>query len=169
MIMPGITLDGRLKAELTGLLTEELQLSETLLHSLRREKDCLQQYDHNGFAQMAQQHENAVLALRELDSKRQTLFRQLQGADLNLSTLTFEHWQERLLTDPGLGSIVRKLRVVVADCASENQALGRLINMQTRFFDFLLKQLMPERNNSLTYSRSGAAERTGVLRSLHAV
>lgn len=167
--LPGTTLDGRLKAELTGLLTEELQLCETLLQSLRREQDCLQHYDHDGFALMAEQHQNTVLALRELDGKRQTLFRQLQGADVGLSSLTFEHWQERLLNDPGLGSVVRKLRVVAADCASENQSLGRLINLQTRFFDFLLRQLMPERAESLTYLRSGSTERAGIMRTLLSV
>src|SRR5438034_161518 len=94
--LPGLTLDARLKAELTGLLTEELSLCEDLLDSIRREQDCLTHYDHAGFASNAE-HRNAVVdALRQLDSRRQTLFRQLQGADLSAGNLTFEHWQQRM-------------------------------------------------------------------------
>jgi len=167
--LPGLGLDARLKAELTGMLTEELELCEVLLVCIRREQECLHHYDHAGFASN-EEHKNSVISsLRELDNKRQTLFRQLQGADLSTGNLTFEHWQERMLGDPGMSGVVQKLRQVAAACSLENQSLGRLINLQTRFFDFLLKQLMPQRTDSLTYLRSGETQATGALRKLVSV
>ena len=167
--LPGLGLDARLKAELTGLLTDELALCEDLLVCIRREQDCLQHYDHAGFASNEDHKNSVVNSLRELDNKRQTLFRQLQGADLSTGNLTFEHWQERMLGDPGMSGIVQKLRKVAAACSLENQSLGRLINLQTRFFDFLLKQLMPQRTESLTYLRSGETQAAGALRKLVSV
>ncbi|HTQ98530.1 MAG TPA: flagellar protein FlgN [Candidatus Acidoferrum sp.] len=164
--LPGLSIDAKLKAELTGLLTEELALCEDLLGSIRREQDCLQHYDHAGFASNAE-HRNALInSLRQLDNRRTTLFRQLQGADLSTGNLTFQHWQERMLGDPGLSGIVQQLRQVAAACAAENQALGRLISLQTRFFDFLLKQLMPERNLGLTYAQTGETRPGAPLRKL---
>lgn len=167
--LPGQGLDARLKAELTGLLTEELQLCEDLLSCIRKEQDCLQHYDHNGFATNTASKNVIVEALRNLDRRRQTLFRQLQGADLSTSNYTFEHWQESWLGDPALAGVVHKLRKVAAACSTENQSLGRLINLQTRFFDFLLRQLLPQRTDSLTYMRSGEKQAAGNVRKLISV
>lgn len=164
--LPAQGLDARLKAELTGLLAEELQLCENLLDCIRKEQDCLQHYDHSGFATQTAGKNTIVEALRNLDARRRTLFRQLQGADLSTSNYTFEHWQESWLGDPALSSTVHKLRQVATACSLENQSLGRLINLQTRFFDFLLRQLLPQRTDSLTYLRSGEKQATGNLRNL---
>jgi len=167
--LPGQGLDARLKAELTGLLTEELQLCERLLECIRKEQDCLHHYDHDGFATHTAGKNQIVAALRELDTRRRTLFRQLQGADLRASNYTLEQWQESWLGDPALANTAHRLRQVASACSLENQSLGRLINLQTRFFDFLLRQLLPQRTDSLTYMRSGEKQATGSLRKLVSV
>lgn len=167
--LPGLAIDARLKAELTGLLTDELSLCESLLACMREEQDCLTHYDHAGFARCDERKNSVVASLRELDGRRKTLFRQLQGANLDTASLTFEHWQESHAHDPAFSAIVRKLRQVATACSRENQKLGRLINVQTRFFDFMLKQLMPGRTDSLTYLRSGGTQTTGSVRALASV
>lgn len=167
--LPVLALDARLKSELTGLLTDELSLCESLLGCMREEQECLKRYDHAGFSSCAERKNSVVTALKELDVRRQTLFRQLQGANLDSANLTLGQWQESHAHDPALSIIVRKLRQVADACSRENQQLGRMINVQTRFFDFMLKQLIPGRTDSLTYMRSGATQTTGSLRVLVSV
>lgn len=167
--LPAQALDARLKAELMGLLNEELRLCESLLSHIREEQTCLRDYDHAGFARSSERKGTVVNALRQLDQRRQILFRQLQGADVAAAQQNFDHWLALFQRDPTLDGVIQKLRRVAASCSLENQSLGRLIQLQTRFFDFLLKQMMPERLDGLTYMSTGEKQGAGTLRKLISV
>jgi flagellar biosynthesis/type III secretory pathway chaperone len=164
--LPAHGIDAKLKAELTGLLSEELQLCESLLTHIRHEQQCLREHDHVGFTANAEQKSAVVLALRQLDQRRQTLFKQLQATDLQAAQQSFDLWLTRFQRDPSLSTLIQKLRHITAACAKENQSLGRLIQLQTRFFDFLLKQLLPQRLEGLTYLSSGEKQNMANVRKL---
>lgn len=145
-------MDSKLKAELAYILNGELELCQGLLGHIRIETALLQQRDHDAFIRHVETKNETLANLRDFEFQRQAV---LQDAKWSSSDRSFANFLNICEQEPTLQALARKLRTTAAECTRENQALGRLINMQSRFFEFMMKQLMPSRTQNLTYHADG--------------
>jgi flagellar biosynthesis/type III secretory pathway chaperone len=145
-------LNDQLRAELAYVLNGELELCQDLLGHIRFETALLQQRDHDAFIRHIETKNETLANLRDLEFQRQSV---LQGAKWNTADQSFGSFLNICEKDPTLAVLARNLRTAAAECTRENQALGRMINMQSRFFEFMMKQLMPSRTQNLTYQADG--------------
>lgn len=145
-------MDSKLKADLAYILKGELELTEALLGHIRLETTLLKQRDHDAFIRHVETKNETLADLRDFEFQRQSL---LQRASWNSGDQSFGSFLNICEQDSTLAALARKLRTAAAECTRENQALGRMINMQSRFFEFIMKQLMPSRTKNLVYQADG--------------
>lgn len=143
-------MDGKLRADLAYILNGELELCQNLLEHIRHETELLQQRDHDAFIRHVETKNETLANLRDFEFQRQSV---LQGAKWN--STDFGSFLNICEQDKTLAGLARNLRTAAAECTRENQALGRMINMQSRFFEFIMKQLMPSRTQNLVYQSNG--------------
>jgi flagellar biosynthesis/type III secretory pathway chaperone len=145
-------MDSKLRADLAYILNGELELCEDLLGHIRFEAALLQQRDHDAFIRHVETKNETLANLRDFEFQRQSV---LQGAKWNSADQSFASFLNICEQEPTLKALAGKLRSAAAECTRENQALGRMINMQSRFFEFMMKQLLPNRTQNLTYQADG--------------
>ena len=145
-------LDGKLRADLAYILNGELELCENLLSHIRHETELLQNRDHDAFIRHVETKNETLANLRDFEFQRQSV---LQGARWSSAEQSFGSFLNICEQDQALAALAHKLRTTAAECTRENHALGRMINMQSRFFEFIMKQLMPSRTQNLVYQSDG--------------
>src|SRR5688572_15013932 len=143
---------GKLRADLAYILNGELELCQNLLEPIRHEMELLRQRDHDAFIRHVETKNETLANLRDFEFQRQSV---LQGARWNSAEQSFGSFLNICEQDQTLAGLARNLRTAAAECTRENQALGRMINMQSRFFEFIMKQLMPSRTQNLVYQSDG--------------
>ena len=135
---------------LAGMMREELRLCESLRGCIDRESQLLREHAHDTYLQEIPQKDAVLLELRNIEAEREIL----------LKTLGYSSMSGAIAACPLQAQLLVPLRSALLEltqvCFHENRLLGKLINGQSRFFNFLLGNLLPGHHQALTYQPNGS-------------
>jgi len=139
-----------LASRLAYFMGEDLRLCEQLLVCIRQETMLLREHAHDVFLREMANKDKILAALKTIETERETFLHQLGVVTISDAILACPAQAQ------SLNVLQNTLREVTETCVSENRRLGKLIHGQSRFFNFLLGNLLPGRHETLTYQPNGS-------------